>query len=113
MNSPEKGNSDDKLRARLEKLSAALRKREDDRREDMAGKSAVEGSFGRAMSVGLTVFSEFVAAILVGAVIGWQSDVWFGTTPWLLIVFLMLGTAAGFWNLYRVAAPKEPPSDAP
>ncbi|MBI1868680.1 MAG: AtpZ/AtpI family protein [Methylocystis sp.] len=112
MSSPEQGDSDD-LRARLAALSASLRKREAERREDGAGTSPVEGSFGRAMSVGLTVFSEFAAAIIVGAAIGWQGDIWFGTAPLLLIVFLLLGAAAGFWNVYRVAAPKEPPSDAP
>ncbi|MFA6205793.1 MAG: AtpZ/AtpI family protein, partial [Methylocystis sp.] len=29
-------------------------------------------------------------------------------TPWLLIVMLGLGVAAGFWNVYRVAKPKAP-----
>jgi ATP synthase protein I len=113
MANPEKEEGDDEaLRARLEKLGAALQKQEADRREEAARKSPVEGSFGRSLSVGLTVLSEFVAAIVVGALIGWQADEWFGTKPLLLIVFFTFGIAAGFWNVYRVAAPKEPPSDA-
>lgn len=55
------------------------------------------------MSLGIRVMSEFVAGVAVGALIGWQLDIWFRTSPVLLIVFLALGTAAGFWNVYRIA----------
>jgi ATP synthase protein I len=44
-----------------------------------------------------------MAGIVVGALIGWQLDIWCKTSPVLLIVFLTLGTAAGFWNVYRIA----------
>lgn len=60
-------------------------------------------SLGGAMSTGFRVMSEFVAAVAVGGLIGWQCDKWFGTSPVLLILFLMLGTAAGFWTVYRIA----------
>lgn len=100
--------NDEQLHARLEQLRAALQKQEEDRREQ-SGRTTlpIGGSFGRAMSVGFTVLSEFVAAILVGALIGWQADVWLGTKPWLLVLFLGLGVAAGFWNVFRLSAPKE------
>jgi len=55
------------------------------------------------MSLGFRVLTEFVAGIGVGAVVGWQLDKWLKTSPILLIVFLTLGTAAGFWNVYRIA----------
>lgn len=93
------------LQARLAKLREGLRAVEARQAADNAPKPASDkSSFGRAMSVGLNVFSEFVAAVVVGAFIGWQADAWFGTTPWLLVTFLGLGTAAGFWNIYRLAA---------
>lgn len=60
-------------------------------------------SIGSAMSTGFRVMSEFVAAVAVGGLIGWQCDRWFGTSPILLILFLLLGTAAGFWTVYRIA----------
>jgi len=61
------------------------------------------------MNLGFRVLAEFVAAIGVGTLIGWQLDVWFHTGPILLIVFLMLGTIAGFMNIYRLAmGPKGP-----
>jgi ATP synthase protein I len=107
MRDAEKNVSDAELRARLEQLQAALRKQEEDRREETSGGGLqIGGSFGRAMSVGFTVLSEFVAAILVGALIGWQADVWLGTKPWLLVLFLGLGVAAGFWNVFRLSPPK-------
>jgi ATP synthase protein I len=111
-NGDEAGDDEAALRARLEKLDAALRARDEERRAEDAAAGEPKAGVGRALSVGLNVFSEFVGAVVVGALIGWQADRWFGTTPWLLIAFLGLGVAAGFWNVYRVAAPKPPAAGA-
>ncbi len=97
------------LQARLAKLNDALRARDERAAAQTPTGAAAKGnSFGRAMSAGLNVFSEFVAAIVVGAFVGWQADAWLGTKPWLMVAFLGLGTAAGFWNIYRIAARKAP-----
>jgi ATP synthase protein I len=48
--------------------------------------------------------SEFVAAILVGLGLGWGADALFGTTPWGMIILLLLGFAAGVLNVVRAAA---------
>ena len=40
---------------------------------------------------------------MVGAGIGWGLDFWLGTTPWGLIVFVLLGFAAGVLNVMRAA----------
>ncbi|MGN6375945.1 MAG: AtpZ/AtpI family protein [Sphingomonas sp.] len=50
---------------------------------------------GAAESKGWAVGIEFVGAVLVGALIGFLLDQWLGTTPWLMIVFLLLGFGAG------------------
>jgi ATP synthase protein I len=60
------------------------------------------------MSLGFRVMTEFVAAVVVGALIGWQVDTWTGAwtgikVPIFLLLFLGLGTAAGFMNVYRIA----------
>lgn len=47
--------------------------------------------------------SEFVAGVLVGAGLGYLLDQFAGTSPWGLIVFLMLGFAAGVLNVLRAA----------
>ncbi|MCB9993309.1 MAG: AtpZ/AtpI family protein [Hyphomicrobiaceae bacterium] len=48
--------------------------------------------------------AEFVAAIIVGAGIGYGIDLLLGTRPWAMIVLLLLGFAAGVLNVMRAAA---------
>jgi len=45
--------------------------------------------------------TDFIAAIVVGVVLGYFIDRWLHTTPIGIIIFLFLGFAAGFMNLYR------------
>ena len=91
------------LHARLSRLSTSLDAREA-ADADTARSEGGDKSLGGAMSLGVRVLTEFVAGVAVGTLIGWQLDVWFKTSPIFLIVFLTLGTAAGFWNVYRLAA---------
>jgi len=68
---------------------------------------------GRAARLG----TEFIAAILVGAVAGYLLDRWLNTSPWLLLVLLLVGFAAGVLNMVRAAgemnraSPPPPGSD--
>jgi ATP synthase protein I len=56
------------------------------------------------------VSSEFIAGITVGAILGFGFDRYFETSPWGLIVFLLLGFAAGVLNVLRaVGAVAKPP----
>ena len=55
----------------------------------------------RGMAYGLRMSSEFVAAIIVGGLIGFGLDKVLGTTPWLFLVFFVLGLAAGVVNVTR------------
>lgn len=52
---------------------------------------------------GFRLSSELVAGVAVGALLGWMLDRWLGTSPWGLIVFLLLGFAAGVLNVMRAA----------
>ena len=98
----ETGSSDEDMRARLAKLSQDLGTRTSAK---TGGVEPLQGpsNIGSAMSLGFRVMSEFVAAVAVGGLIGWQADKWLGTSPLLLILFLLLGTAAGFWTVYKLA----------
>jgi ATP synthase protein I len=51
---------------------------------------------GALSTVGITL----VVATVIGYLIGHYLDGRYGTTPWLTLVFLLLGIAAGFKNLY-------------
>ena len=58
------------------------------------------GSFmGNAFKLG----TELVAAVVVGTIFGFILDSWFGTKPWLIIIFFFLGAAAGMLNVIRTA----------
>ena len=62
--------------------------------------SEKRGSFmGNAFKLG----TELVAAVVVGTIIGFILDSWFGTKPWLIIVFFFLGSAAGMLNVIKAA----------
>ncbi len=44
---------------------------------------------------------HLVATTFVGLAVGYYLDSWLGTHPWLKIVFLVLGIAAGFKNMFQ------------
>jgi ATP synthase protein I len=75
---------------------------EDERRDPIArrGQSHKAGAMSSAMSAaGLGV--QLVASILVCLYIGRWLDQRLGTGPWLLIVGVFVGAAAGFYTIYR------------
>lgn len=96
--------SDAALRARLEKLSHTLdAHRGEDSGPDGQGGAEGSGSLGAATNLGLQATIEFVTAIVVGPIIGWQIDSWFKTKPIFFIIFLFVGMVAGLMNVYRLA----------
>ena len=56
----------------------------------------------RGASFGFKISTEIVAALVVGVGIGLVVDNYFGTKPFGLIIFFILGAFAGFLNVYRV-----------
>jgi ATP synthase protein I len=54
---------------------------------------------GKAWSLAI----EMVAAVAVSLFIGWWVDRWFGTAPWGLLGFILLGVAAALWSAIRTA----------
>ena len=91
--------SDHDLARRSRSLETALAARE--AASPKGGGPPTSGSAGYGQALRLS--SEFIAAVVVGAGIGWILDKWAGTSPWGLIVFLMLGFAAGVLNVMRSA----------
>jgi ATP synthase protein I len=88
------------LSARLRRLSERLA-RQRVSREPQAGSGP--RSDPSALARGFRLSTELVAGVLVGAFIGWALDKWLGISPWGMIVFLLLGFAAGVVNVMRAA----------
>jgi ATP synthase protein I len=90
-------------------LTERLRRLEDAlvnvRRKDEAksGERSASVSDAQGLARALRLSSEFIAGIVVGAGLGWFIDRALGSTPWGLIVFLLLGFAAGVLNVLRAA----------
>ncbi len=55
------------------------------------------------LSLGWRLGSEFFAAIIVGAGLGYLLDMFLPTRPWGMIVLLLLGFAAGVLNIVRAS----------
>jgi ATP synthase protein I len=97
------------LSARLKRLGAQLNRARDGQPAPARTEEGPDsgGSFlGRA----LRLSTEFVAGVLVGFGIGWFVDRALGTSPWGLIVFMMLGFCAGIYNVMRAAGLLRPAS---
>ena len=60
-------------------------------------------SFNQGISFGLRLGVEMLVATMVGALIGYGLDKLLDTEPWMLILFLLFGGAAGCLNVYRAA----------
>ena len=92
----------------LEKRSSQLgdklaRRAETTRQGEIADASSRSG-----MAQAMKLSSEFVAAIIVGTGLGWGIDHLAGTSPFGLIVFLILGFAAGVVNVMRATGSLAP-----
>jgi len=59
---------------------------------------------GSAMAQGFKIAVELVVGVCFGGFVGWGLDRYFETSgPWFLIVFVVLGFAAGMLNVIRTA----------
>lgn len=56
-----------------------------------------------AFGIAFRLVAELVSGLVVGGGIGWLLDRWLETSPWLLVVFFVLGAAAGIMNVFRAA----------
>ncbi len=46
---------------------------------------------------------EMAMSVVVGAAIGYWLDIWLGTEPWMMVIWLLFGVIAGFRALYITA----------
>jgi ATP synthase protein I len=91
--------SSDRLRERLRELEHKLQPG-DGKREGMSEEELERR--GSALGKAFKISTELVAGVFVGGFIGWALDRALGTN-FLIVIFLLLGIAAGFLNVIRAA----------
>ena len=87
----------DALEARL----AAAREREEQRNKPIAGAEA-DANY----RMGNRVLAELIGGIGGGAFVGWVIDRFAGTSPWGLMVVMILGIVVSFRNIIRMSSPR-------
>jgi ATP synthase protein I len=105
-----RGNDSEQRRAEEAALSARLRGLGDQLgqhrpSEPSEARRSQPAANAAGYARGFRLSSELVAGVLVGAAIGWALDYVLHTKPWGLIVFLLLGFAAGVVNVVRAVSP--------
>lgn len=85
--------------ADIERRLKALR--ETNVSESGESSSSKGAAAGRMMWVAFNVVSDLIAGVICGLGIGYGLDVWLGTKPAFIAVFLIFGCAAGVLNAVR------------
>ena len=83
----------DDLKTRLKIAKSKFKKKNPSENDDQ------KSSFGKAFQLS----TELVSAVLVATIIGFILDNWFGTKPWLILIFFFVGVAAGIMNVVKTA----------
>lgn len=65
------------------------------------------------MARGMRIGTEFIAAIIVGCILGYLVDLGLGSSPWGLLIGMLMGFAAGILNVTRVVAQMNAESPPP
>lgn len=109
--SPADRPGENELSERLRGLERKLGQRRASR--DEAARTASGRPSGQGYALAARLGADFIAGILVGGAIGWGIDRFFGTSPWGLMVFLLLGFAAGVLTMLRSAGLVKPGPTGP
>ena len=83
----------DQFKTRLEIAKNKILKRSKISRQSSSSK----------LGIAFKMSTEMVAAVVVGTIIGFILDNWFGTKPWLILIFFFVGVTAGILNVVRTA----------
>ena len=83
----------DQFKARLEIAKSKILKKNKDSNQSSSSN----------IGVAFKLSTEMVAAVVVGTIIGFILDNWFGTKPWLILIFFFVGVVAGILNVFRSA----------
>ena len=84
----------DSFKTRLEIAKNKANKEENSKKNDKP-----TSNLGTAFKLS----TELVVTVVVGTIIGFILDNWFGTKPWLILIFFFVGVIAGIMNVIKSA----------
>ncbi|TCL75844.1 AtpZ/AtpI family protein [Rhizobium sp. BK251] len=93
---------EESLEERSKRLGAELASKRNETAGDEATEARAEVS-RKGYAQAMKLSSEFISAIVVGAILGYLFDRFVGTAPWGMIILLLLGFCAGVLNVLRSA----------
>jgi ATP synthase protein I len=109
----QRGEISPEQRAALQRRSDDLGKRLDEvNSRRMPPPTGDARARGEAFAKAFRFVAELVVGVGVGGFIGWLLDRWLGTAPWLLVLFVALGFAAGLMNVIRAAQKAQAEAEA-
>ena len=85
--------SKDPFKTRLEIAKSKISKRE------LTDKKHNPSPIGTAFKLS----TELISAVALGTIIGFILDKTFGTKPWLILIFFVVGVVAGIMNVIKSA----------
>lgn len=100
---PGRGSLTPEERDALKRRASELGKRLDQVQARKAPPGRNGRARGNALGQAFKIVAELVVGVVVGGGMGWALDKALGTRPWLLVLFLVLGFAAGLSNVVRTA----------
>ena len=104
---PGRGQISPEDRAAIRQRSTDIGRQLDAVKARNAPADEVDGRRGAAFGKAFSFAAELIVGVAVGAALGWALDRYFGTKPWLMVLFLGLGFAAGLTNVIRRAQEAE------
>jgi ATP synthase protein I len=102
---PRRGEISAEDRDMLKRRSEGIGKRlgEVQSRQNVGRRQQTSAVNGAAYGQAFKIAAELIAGVIFGGALGWFLDRQFGTLPLLLVVFVMVGFAAGMLNVIRGA----------
>ena len=85
--------SEDQFKTRLKIAKNKAKSRKSSKNEESSSN----------MGTAFKMSTELVSAVVVGTIIGFILDNWFGTKPWLILIFFFVGVIAGITNVIKSA----------
>ena len=100
---PRRGELSPQEREAMKQRAAQIGKRLDDVKARKVPRVEHDRARGKSFADAFKIVGELVVGVAIGGGLGWFLDRPLHTAPWVLVLFLILGFAAGMLNVIRTA----------